>query len=68
MMIDTFQNRYGVRVLQLWGMTEMSPLGTVSTSVTAVDNLPDDKRQQILRKQGRVQFGVDMRIVGESRA
>jgi len=67
-MIDTFQNRYGVRVLQLWGMTEMSPLGTVSTSVTAVDKLPDDKRQQILRKQGRVQFGVDMRIVGESGA
>jgi len=65
-MIDTFQNRYGVRVLQLWGMTEMSPLGTVSTSVTAVDKLPDEKRQQILRKQGRVQFGVDMKIVGES--
>lgn len=67
-MIDTFQNRYGVKVLQLWGMTEMSPLGTVSTSVTAVDNLPDEKRQQILRKQGRVQFGVDMKIVGEGGA
>jgi len=67
-MIDTFQNRYGVRVLQLWGMTEMSPLGTVSTSVTAVDNLPDEERQRILRKQGRVQFGVDMRIVREGGA
>ena len=45
-MIDTFQNRYGVTVLQLWGMTEMSPLGTVSTPVTALDKLPDEKRQR----------------------
>jgi acyl-CoA synthetase (AMP-forming)/AMP-acid ligase II len=65
-MIDTFQNRYGVAVLQLWGMTEMSPLGTVSTPVTALDKLPGEKRQAILRKQGRIQFGVDMKIVGES--
>jgi len=67
-MIDTFQNRYGVTVLQLWGMTEMSPLGTVSTPVTALNELPDEKRQAILRKQGRVQFGVDMKIVGEGGA
>lgn len=64
-MIDTFKDRYGVTVLQLWGMTEMSPLGTVSTPVAALDKLPDNKRQEILRKQGRVQFGVDMKIVGE---
>ena len=30
-MMRAFQDRYGVQVLHAWGMTEMSPLGTVCT-------------------------------------
>ena len=61
-MIDTFRDKYGVEVLHLWGMTETSPLGTVSTSTPAVDALAPRERQRILIKQGRVPYGLEMKI------
>ena len=62
-MIQAFNDDYGVEVLHAWGMTEMSPLGTLCTLKNKHDSLPDDEKMKIRLKQGRVIYGVDMKIV-----
>ena len=62
-MIRSFQEKYGVQVLHAWGMTEMSPLGTVSTFKARHLPLPAEQRYALQRKQGRPIYGVDMKIV-----
>ena len=64
-MITAFNDDYGVEVLHAWGMTEMSPLGTVCTLKNK--HLPMDSadKMKIRLKQGRGIFGVDMKIVGD---
>ncbi len=62
-MIKTFDADYGVTVLHAWGMTEMSPLGTVCNLKLKQQTLPADERLAVLAKQGRAVFGVDMKIV-----
>lgn len=56
---------HGVRVLHLWGMTEMSPLGTVGTDTPEILALPEAERGDIRAKQGRGQFLVELKIVGD---
>ncbi|WP_019703488.1 3-(methylthio)propionyl-CoA ligase [Paracidovorax oryzae] len=62
-MIEAFQNDYGVRLLHAWGMTEMSPLGTLCSLKNKHMDLPEPERMKILLKQGRAIYGVDMKIV-----
>jgi len=62
-MIQTFQDDYGVRVLHAWGMTEMSPLGTLTTLKRKQLDWPKDAQMKVLSKQGRAIYGVDMKIV-----
>jgi 3-(methylthio)propionyl---CoA ligase len=62
-MIKAFQETYGVEVLHAWGMTEMSPLGTLCTLKNKHLDLPPDAQTAIRLKQGRAIFGVDMKIV-----
>ncbi len=62
-MLRLFQEKYGVQVLHAWGMTEMSPLGTVSTFKGKHDALSAEQRLALQYKQGRAIFGVDMKIV-----
>ena len=64
-MLRAFQEDYGVNVLHAWGMTEMSPLGTVCTFKEKHLKMDKEARYAVQAKQGRVIFGVDMRIVGE---
>jgi acyl-CoA synthetase (AMP-forming)/AMP-acid ligase II len=64
-MMRTFQERYDVQVLHAWGMTEMSPVGTVCTLKPKHEQLSADERMAVQSKQGRAVFGVDMKIVGE---
>ncbi len=63
-MIQAFREQHGVDVLHAWGMTEMSPLGTVCTLKNKHLALPPDGQLQLRLKQGRCLYGVDMRIVG----
>jgi len=65
-MIRTFQEEYGVQVLHAWGMTEMSPLGTVCTFKAKHAKAGTEERYALQNKVGRVIFGVDTRIVDES--
>lgn len=64
-MMRAFQDRYGVDVLHAWGMTEISPLGTACAFKTKHAALPVEERLKVQAKQGRVVFGVDMKIAGE---
>lgn len=64
-MIERFDKDYDVAVRQVWGMTEMSPLGTLNRPIPALDSLPEKERLEMRAKQGRVAFGVDMKIVNE---
>ncbi|WP_211262524.1 long-chain fatty acid--CoA ligase [Nitriliruptor alkaliphilus] len=59
-MISQFEARYGVTIIQGWGMTEMSPLGTVSTPPAGVTG---EASIDYRAKTGRLVPGVDMRIV-----
>jgi fatty-acyl-CoA synthase len=57
-----FQDNYGVEVIHAWGMTEMSPLGTVCTLKPEYAPLTGEARLDIQQKQGHPPFGVEMRI------
>ncbi len=61
-MITEFREKYGVEAIQGWGMTEMSPLGTVSIPRPSMRG-DWDKELEIRGKQGRLMFGVEMKIV-----
>jgi len=60
--IRAFRDRYGVEVLHLWGMTEMSPVGTVGVPCAEVSALPYDAQMPYRLKQGRTPLGVEMRL------
>jgi 3-(methylthio)propionyl---CoA ligase len=64
-MIDAFREEYGVDVLHAWGMTEMSPLGTLCTLKNKHLAMSPDEQMKIRLKQGRAIFGVDMKILGD---
>ncbi|WDD93906.1 fatty-acid--CoA ligase [Burkholderia sp. FERM BP-3421] len=65
-MLNTFQDEYGVRVIHAWGMTELSPLGTLATLDWAQSQRPREAQRRLLEKQGRVIYGIDMRIVDDA--
>jgi fatty-acyl-CoA synthase len=59
-------DRHGLRVIHAWGMTEMTPLGTVSVLKRSLDGLPEDQRYAYRAKQGLPAPLVDTRIMGPS--
>ena len=65
-MIESFNNDYNVEVLHAWGMTEMSPLGTVCALKNKHTALNDADKMKIRLKQGRAVFGVDMKILDDA--
>jgi fatty-acyl-CoA synthase len=62
-MIRAFDEHFGITVLHAWGMTEMSPLGTVNTYKFKHLALSAEERDRIRLKQGRGIFGVELKIV-----
>ena len=62
-MIEAFEAEYGIEVLHGWGMTEMSPVGTVAQLKAKHAGLPAAARRAVKAKQGRALFGVDLKIV-----
>ena len=65
-MIESFNRDYNVEVLHAWGMTEMSPLGTVCALKNKHAALSDADKTSIRLKQGRAVFGVDIKILGDT--
>jgi fatty-acyl-CoA synthase len=64
-MIVKLQEEYGVNVLHAWGMTEMSPLGTVNWPKHGMEDETDAERLDREVKQGRPCYGVDLKIVND---
>ncbi|WP_439613365.1 3-(methylthio)propionyl-CoA ligase [Reyranella sp.] len=65
-MIETFDKDYGVEVLHAWGMSEMSPLGTVNHPKEKHQRLSPQELLEVRLKQGRPPYGVDMTIVDDA--
>ncbi|MBV9521807.1 MAG: AMP-binding protein, partial [Alphaproteobacteria bacterium] len=65
-MTKAFQDIYGVEVIHAWGMTEMSPLGTVCTLKPEYAGLTGEARLDVQQKQGQTPFGVEMKITDDS--
>jgi fatty-acyl-CoA synthase len=62
-MIRAFEADHNVEVLHAWGMTEMSPLGTLSQLKAVHAGKALDDRLAVKSKQGRAIFGVELKIV-----
>ena len=63
-MVEWFR-RKGVQVGQAWGMTEMSPIGTCGTPPANWDDMTDEEQVDFTCRQGRIPFGVELRIVDD---
>lgn len=63
--MQAFSDRFGVRTMHGWGMTEMSPLGTINTPKPFMDKLSFEERFEIEVKQGHGIFGVEMKITDD---
>jgi fatty-acyl-CoA synthase len=63
-MIRAFRERHGIEVIHAWGMTELSPLGTVNRPLPAHARLDEEQRDALREKQGRPVFGIDLRLAG----
>ena len=64
-LIRAFKERFGVHIVQGWGMTETSPLAAVSRLPAGVD-LSDDDAYALRAAQGRVLPLVEFRIDHDS--
>lgn len=67
-MIDTFRETFGVETIHAWGMTEMSPLGTVNRPLAKHSKLPVDEQNKLRENQGRPPYGIELRIIDENGA
>ncbi|HEY2977539.1 MAG TPA: AMP-binding protein, partial [Burkholderiaceae bacterium] len=64
-MMRTLEDDFGLEVIHAWGMTELSPLGTLSKLKAKHQALSAEAQHRILEKQGKVIYGIDMEIVGD---
>ncbi|MSP52492.1 MAG: long-chain-fatty-acid--CoA ligase [Alphaproteobacteria bacterium] len=64
-MIEAFELKYDVRAIHAWGMTEMSPLGTLGLLKAKHAALDKAHQIDVLCKQGRGVYGVEMKIVDD---
>jgi fatty-acyl-CoA synthase len=65
-MIKTFSEQYGVDVIHGWGMTEMSPIGTISALKPEYATLHGEALLDVKQKQGATPFGVEMKITDDA--
>jgi fatty-acyl-CoA synthase len=63
--IKDYKERHGIDVLHAWGMTEMSPIGTVANLTTEIKNLPEEEQLEYEAKQGYPVPFVEIRASGD---
>ena len=64
-MIEGYQKKFGVPIAHAWGMTEMTPLGTISRLKSHMRAWPEDRQFEVRAKQGMPVPGVEIRVVDE---
>ncbi|HKE46252.1 MAG TPA: 3-(methylthio)propionyl-CoA ligase [Steroidobacteraceae bacterium] len=62
-MLEKFESHFGVQVMHGWGMTELSPLGTVGALKACHQGLTSEARHAVQAKQGRAIFGIELKTV-----
>jgi len=60
--------KMGIRVGHAWGMTETSPIGTIGSPPANWDELSFEEQVDLVAKQGRVPFGVELRVIDDEGA
>ncbi|KAB1194401.1 long-chain-fatty-acid--CoA ligase [Haloferax sp. MBLA0076] len=63
--IRRFDEEYDVEVVHAWGMTEMSPVGTVAHLKPGMEDLPADEQYEKRGMQGLLVTGLEMRVVDD---
>ena len=63
--ITAYQERYGVRVCHAWGMTEMSPVGTLYATKPEMAHLKGPEMLRLQVKQGTPPYSVEMKITDD---
>jgi len=63
--IEKLRDYLGAVTIHAWGMTELSPLGTIGTLLPRHETLDPEKRMAIHLKQGRVVYGAEIRIADD---
>jgi fatty-acyl-CoA synthase len=61
--IELYQKKYGLHLVLAWGMTEITPIGTVTALKSHLDSLPEEQRFDLMARHGLPLAGVDVRIV-----
>ena len=64
-MITTFREEYGVETIHAWGMTEMSPVGSINRPLAKHADLPIEEQHRLRENQGRPVFGVELEILDD---
>jgi len=64
-MITQFREEYGVDTIHAWGMSEMSPLGSVNMPLAKHGDFPAEAQHKLRENQGRPPFGMDLKIVDD---
>ena len=64
-LMEYYDEKLGVPILQAWGMTETTPIGTIGRLKSEMRGLSDEHRYAVRAKQGYVAAGVDIRLVDE---
>jgi fatty-acyl-CoA synthase len=65
-LIDAYENEFGVKFIQGWGMTEMSPIGSVNVVPPHLDGLGREEKVAHQARQGRQVFGVELEILDDA--
>ncbi len=64
--IEAFQKDFGVNVLHAWGMTEMSPLGTICSFKPEVLELSEEEKISVQETTGHPPFTVELKLTGDN--
>ncbi len=64
-LIEGFEKDFGVPITHAWGMTELSPLGTVANLKSYMEEWPEEERYRVRAKQGMPAAGIELRIVDD---
>ena len=64
-LLEHYDKHFGASMMHAWGMTEMSPLGTISRLKSYMRDWPEDRQYAVRATQGYPSVGVDLRIVDD---
>jgi fatty-acyl-CoA synthase len=61
--VEMYERQHGVHIMLGWGMTELTPIGTLTSLKSHLRSLPDEQRFEYMTRHGIPLAGVDIRIV-----